>query len=89
VLHVPVDGVQCLAELGRGWWGVRCQQRSQEPVVDFGVEDRDPLAIGGQYVGVAVREAFDQPVATEAGKVDLPRALICYLMQLQARLSTV
>ena len=38
-----------------GWWGgwlVGGQQWAQQPVVDFGVEDRKPQAVAGEPVAV-------------------------------------
>jgi hypothetical protein len=45
------------------------EQRSEDAVVDLGVEDREPDAVGGQGVAVAVGDAGDQAVAAQPGKV--------------------
>jgi hypothetical protein len=57
---VAVDGGQGVAEFGRCGWAVGAQQRSEQPVVEFGVEDRDALAVRGQVVGVGVRTTVDE-----------------------------
>src|SRR6266487_1059398 len=45
------------------------EQRSEDPVVDLGVEDREPDAGGSQGVAVVVGDAGDQAVAAQPGKV--------------------
>ena len=42
------------------------QQRLQEPGVDLGVEDRNPLPVGGQDVGVGLEQPGDQAVEAES-----------------------
>jgi predicted ATPase/class 3 adenylate cyclase len=44
-------------------------ERDQEPVVDLGVEDGDPDAIGGEHVPVGVREPADEPAEAEPPQV--------------------
>ena len=39
---------------------VGCDQRVEESIVDFGVEDRDALPIVGWGVGVGSGDPFDQ-----------------------------
>ena len=54
VLDVAVEGAQGLAEFG---WGLRLVgggERDEQPVVDFGVEDRDADAVAGECVAVGV-----------------------------------
>jgi len=52
------------AELGRRRLGLPgCEERSEDPVVDFGVEDGERESVGGQVVGVGVGAAGDQTVA--------------------------
>jgi hypothetical protein len=45
------------------------QQRLQEPDVDLGVEDRDPLPVGGQDVGVGLGQPGDQAIEAESAQV--------------------
>ena len=45
------------------------QQRLQEPDVDLGVEDRDPLPVGGQDVGVGLEQPGDQAIEAESAQV--------------------
>ena len=54
VLDVVVDHGECLAARGRGLRLVGGGERSEQAVVELGVEDRDPLALGGELVGVGV-----------------------------------
>ena len=61
-VHMPVDDAQRLAEFGGCGWRVGGDQRSQQSVVDLGVEDRHALAVGGELVGVGVRETLDEAV---------------------------
>ena len=51
------------------WRCVGCQEGSQEPVVDLGVEQGDALALGGDCVGGAVWQAFDE---SRPGKIVAP-----------------
>ncbi len=64
-----VDGAEGLAEWWRGLWLVAGHERAQHAVVDLGVEDREAQAVGGQGVGVAVRDPGDQPVAGQPAQV--------------------
>ena len=48
---------------GRAWGWPGSYERTQEPVVDLGVEDREAQAVRGQCVPVPVRDAGDQLVA--------------------------
>ena len=52
VVDVAVDGGQGALDLGWGRWLVGGDERAQEPVVDFGVEDGHALSVGGEVVGV-------------------------------------
>jgi hypothetical protein len=57
VVDVVFDGAQGGAEL---WWGLGLaggEQGAQDAVADFGVEDRELQAVGGQVVGVGVQPA--------------------------------
>jgi len=45
------------------------KQRAQQPVVQFGVEDRKPQPVAGGPVQVAARDSGDQPVDTQPGQV--------------------
>jgi hypothetical protein len=45
------------------------KQSTLQPVVDLGVEDRDPSTVGGDHVGVAVRKAMDQTLEAKASQV--------------------
>ena len=66
---VNVYGVQCLSQWRWCGWLVGGQQRTQQPVVQFGVEDRKPQPIGGQAVEVAAGDAGDEPIASEPSQV--------------------
>ena len=61
-----VDGGQGLSERVRCRWGVGSEQRSEQALVELAVEDRDSLSLGGQDVGVAGVEAFDEPVESQS-----------------------
>src|SRR6266516_5816260 len=54
-------------------------QRSEQAVVDLGVEDRQALAVGGQDVGVGVFDPADQVVEAQAAQVvgHLAGAVVC------------
>jgi hypothetical protein len=54
---VLVDGAQGGSEFGWGLGLVGGQQRAQQPVVEFGVEDRGADAIRGEGVTVGVLDA--------------------------------
>lgn len=60
---MTVDGAESVAEFGRGLGLVGSYERTQEPVVDLGVEDREAQAVRGQCIPVPVRDAGDQLVA--------------------------
>jgi len=69
VVDVAGDGGERGAEF---WWGlglVGGGERDEEPVVDLGVEDGDPDAIGGEHVAVGVREPADEPVEPQPPQV--------------------
>jgi hypothetical protein len=60
----------------RGTWFGWCvglavggKQGCEDPVVDFGVEDRELGAVGGQGVAVVVGDADDEAVVAEPGEV--------------------
>jgi hypothetical protein len=67
VVDVVFDGAQGGAELRWGLGPAGGEQRAQDAVADFGVEDRELQAVGGQVVGAGVRPAGDQPVARQPG----------------------
>ena len=46
VVDPAVDDAQGLAKFGWGWWPIGGQQPAGQPVVEFGVEDRHPDAVG-------------------------------------------
>jgi hypothetical protein len=48
-----------VADLERGGWVVGLEQRAQQPVVEFGVEDRDADPFAGELVGAAVGQAVN------------------------------
>ena len=52
VVDLVVNDAQGLAELGWGWWPVGGQQGDEQAVVELGVEDRRPDAVGGEHVAV-------------------------------------
>jgi hypothetical protein len=41
-----LEGEQGAPDLGRCWWLVGLEHRSEDPVADLGVEDRDAEAVG-------------------------------------------
>lgn len=55
VAAVTVDRRECAAESGVCGRGVGSDQRPEEPVMDFGVEDGDSLSVRGEVVGDARR----------------------------------
>ena len=54
---------------GCGWLVGGGEERAEEAVVELGVEDGDADPVGGEAVGVGVRDAFDEPVEAEAAEV--------------------
>jgi hypothetical protein len=68
---VLVDGAQRGAYWWWGLWRGGGQQRSEHPVVDLGVEDREGEAVVGEPVAVAAVDADDQAVAAQAGEARL------------------
>jgi hypothetical protein len=66
---VNVYGVQCLSQWRWCGWLVGGQQRTQQPVVQFGVEDRKPQPVAGEPVAVFARDSCDESVEAEAGQV--------------------
>ena len=62
-----VDGAQGGAQRWWGLWPVGGHQRSQDPVVDLGVEDREREAVVGEPVEVAAVDAGDQRRCGAAG----------------------
>ena len=69
MVDVVVDGAQGGTEVGWGLGLVGGEQRPEDAVVDFGVEDREAEAVGGEVVGVGVWAAGDEPVVAESGEV--------------------
>jgi hypothetical protein len=55
------EGGEGSADLDRGGWLVGVQERTQEPVLELGVEHGDADAFAGELVGVAVGESLDSP----------------------------
>jgi hypothetical protein len=70
---VLVDGAQGGAESGWGLGLAGGQERAQLAVVDFGVEDRDLDAVGGQDVAVGVPDPVDQPLQAQPPQVVVGR----------------
>src|SRR5512135_962424 len=66
---MPVNGVQCVAELDRSGWPVGGDEGSQHPVVDLAVEHGNALPVLGELVGVAAGQPLDEPVDAEPGEV--------------------
>jgi hypothetical protein len=64
-----VEHFQRLPDRQRCGWLVRGDQWSQQPVVDFGVEDGEALPVVGEDVGVGVRQPDDQPFQAKAAQV--------------------
>ena len=64
-----VDDAQGTLEWLRGLGLVAGHQRAQDAVVDLGVEDREPQAVGSQGIQVAVRDPGEQAVAGQARQV--------------------
>src|SRR6266545_7706969 len=65
-----LDRVERGAQFGwRVGLGSGGEQRSEDPVVDLGVEDREPDAVGSQGVAVVAGDAGDQAVAPQPGEV--------------------
>jgi len=64
-----IDGAEGGAEWRRGLGLVAGHERAQDAIVDLGVENREPDAVAGEGVEVAVRDAGDQPVAGQAGEL--------------------
>ena len=54
-----------LADLQWGGWGVGGHQRPEDPVVDLGVEDGEPLPVSGEEVGIRVLQPDDQALQSE------------------------
>ena len=57
LVDLLVDGAQGGAELGWGLGLADGEQQGQDAVVDFGVEDREGEAVGGEVVGIGMRAA--------------------------------
>src|SRR6266508_3143195 len=68
-VEFAVDDLEGASELDRSWWLVGGEEWSEEPVVDLGVEDRPAHAVGGEVVGVGVRQSADEPFEPEASQV--------------------
>src|SRR5256885_14729648 len=64
---LTVDDAEGSAERGRSLGLVARHERAQDAVVDLGVEDREPQAVGGEGIQGAARDPGDQPVAGQAG----------------------
>src|SRR5437660_1131199 len=73
VFDVFLDGVmkgrERAADLDLGGGFVCFEQRSEQPVLQFGVEHGDADPVAGEDVGVAVWEASDQSVQSQAPEV--------------------
>ena len=68
-IHTFVDGVKSATE--REWGGgfVGGEQRGEEAVVDFGVEEGYADALGGEEIGVRIWDPSDESVETKAPQV--------------------
>ena len=72
----PIEGSQALPD------GERCrdlisrEQRAEHPVPDLGVEDREALPIGGEDIGVGVRNLSDQALEFQAAQVVAAASLV-------------
>src|SRR2546421_2033790 len=66
---LTIDDAKGGAERGRSLGLVARHERAQDPVVDLGVEDREPQAVGGEGMQVAARDPGDQAVAGQAGEI--------------------
>jgi hypothetical protein len=60
------EGGEGAADLDRGARFVGVQERTQEPVLELGVEHGDADAFADELVGVAVGEALDESVQAQA-----------------------
>ena len=63
------EGFERAADFDLGGWLVGVEQWSEQAVLEFGVEDRDADAFGGEEVGVAVGQALDESVQAQAAEV--------------------
>src|SRR5262245_34732628 len=64
-----VDDGEGAADFDGGGRLVGVEEGAEESSVDLGVEDGDPLAFGGEGVGVGVGEALDEVVEAETTQV--------------------
>src|SRR5438046_6670779 len=64
--------IECGSQGGVSGWGGRhnlCKLRAQEPGVAAGKEQSYAQTVRGDPIGVAMRNAFDDPVQTQAAEV--------------------
>ena len=64
-----VEGLERLPDLDLGGRFVGFEQGTEKAVLEFGVEDRDADAFGGEGVGVAVWATLDESVKPESAEV--------------------
>ena len=69
VSDTAVEGGEGLTQGSGLGWRVRAEERSQDPVMDLGVEDRRPESVVGGDVGVGPREAGDQAMEAQSPQV--------------------
>jgi hypothetical protein len=69
VVDAAAYDAEGVAELGWAVGLIGGKQRRQDPLAELGVEDREPLAVVGEHVAVAVIEAADEPVQAQPAQV--------------------
>lgn len=69
VVDVLVNGAESGPEFGGGVGLVGCEERAQEPVAEFGVEDDDAGAVGGEDVAVGPVDPGDNPGDAQVAQV--------------------
>src|SRR6185437_12461623 len=69
VVQAALEGGEGAADVEWRGWSVGVEERSQQPVVELGVEDGDADALGGEDIAVAAGQALDESVQAQAAQV--------------------
>src|SRR6185312_11378826 len=68
-VQAALEGGEGAADVEWRGWSVGVEERSQQPVVELGVEDGDADVLGGEDVAVAAGQALDESVQAQAAQV--------------------